>query len=1729
MEKNSLHDSGEGYEDGHEEEDGTRPWVGFEHLNTVDSSATEVNGPVQEFDETKTQLRVFDCGGQNEYADISYLFFAPHGMYLLCFDSTAPVSVDALWHTIEQLLNTRGIILLPRKLAFDSSKSHAVHASSTSAPGDPLLILPDLCGNIDLHIIATKQDLLNQNEVGAKMREHAKTLCKGLSAKFAQWFKKQPLVRQDELKEEAQLCVSEVGLLNMVLIATSSRKQMVKGVLSHIGKMLVERRAAVRSAVEKIIPAKHFRFRNAWEMLETKYRHLSNHALSEHHEKANFVVDRTAVKVMSGLSADQDVDEMMQNLHEIGALFWVNKQFALPFGQLTDFVRSLYESKPSYIDVRDDSQRAEWLRLARNNEITRNELFSRIADWRLFSASEKKLVALDISMVLDALLGVLQRGSRAPLKKIGDSIFKISHRVAQPVDFRAMLEVEFFNPFSGDAAGPLPFCAGRISDERLGDSKQNARKPLPLTDLHTHLLGMGDAHFWIKQMCGVALEQLKSRCPNRQRQRQRHERHHHQHQQPPWLPDGVALSDAFVPRANRPSTYLWFRVQCCSSQSCTHKLSLQLHFFLNLPEPASLPHSRAGADVQPFSGPGCSEHLSWLHDASEPFPACSGHCMDREAIEKIARIVNAEFPAFDCAGAACLKVSENVYLVRNINEGSDKKVEDEIVVVIQGKAVLKKKAHHFVIDGQYLGFCGYDHLLPDDLRFVELFNQTPDGALNTIDDQSRNAGKFWCQLDSYMQELSDPLCHLPRSIAHGRLSHNLVEPLSREQVAEALRLVFEKYDMLYPLASDVLFDKELVKAMNQSAKRCLPAQGKLLSRDQREELLCQLREKWFARHFTSDVVYSVDTLCEGFNVDKDLPMQLKTFHLHRHLGVEPHTRVSTFAEYIVFNARKQLFQYVVGIRNTDLLYHVLLAKPYGALDRLRNCFSMLRFDGQRMRGHEDHARHPYQACFSPEFYPRRYALKDPLYEQRLGTLDNLLDHVLSSYARNNVSYVEFSVGSNDILNPWVFRHLVDPQGLSVTARTVTYNFLFGFSRSLVHVKDGSSLTPEKAYEELEREANKDIDALLDRLLSDRENSPMYAKIDDILRKLRGKLKECLTNSAGQDQSLLLSHRVVGMDEMSDELGHPHCIFNSDGFIDVAREFEAVTGHTFGFRFHFGEGVPHSFSAMQSRSRDERQDKKLRKAKDAHMQIGMLGLAGVALRWKKKIEHDIDRLVKDGDYARLLDVLLLNFEWPLSEMQRFADHVEAAELGGMLEDRKQGLVQCLRAPSVHAASFAKAVTQLFPKVSQERQRKDLVMRLNGSQRKVFVLRNRVRVGHGVALAAPVPVPRSTRHGCYRLNAAELATAHERGAGARSSGARLDAAKKNGLNFLAWLAKRQIAIEVNITSNLFLLPGTAHGSRAKAHYACHGDFEFVAAPTDYHKHELVVFLEKSAPCVIATDNEGIFTPCKDQCCICDNHCTCISPICSSATRTKHLVLGEFDRAERQDGLITKQQRKYLEHAGHWHRFGVQFDFSKIAVHAKAPPLHWFETVGLEESNMVAEKTPCNWPHKKIMSLSWDDLENVRSFSNLVCQDLSPSTVHAQNRKAQSSAYDRENERKRHRDLAMVLFHLARHSEFLNKDFRVSSRSIFLLRRAVLDDDEEEEKKDKAPGFFTGLPTRVLFQELLAAGQIIFATPDLFWLEGHFFRRPSNQFWLDISQEHSPSGSEPSSLLQDQDERR
>jgi hypothetical protein len=185
--------------------------------------------------------------------------------------------------------------------------------------------------------------------------------------------------------------------------------------------------------------------------------------------------------------------------------------------------------------------------------------------------------------------------------------------------------------------------------------------------------------------------------------------------------------------------------------------------------------------------------------------------------------------------------------------------------------------------------------------------------------------------------------------------------------------------------------------------------------------------------FTYDVVLTLSDLAKSLGIDAPLIIEFEDLvqsKVEEKLGLHVYplpTGLASrpFRRWIVFNARKQEFRIVKGI-TVEILRQLIDVKANApalacelARAHIQNAFSMCNPDGTIPRPIDFDKFH---GSFTPEFYPRRFSLKDSLYSQRLDVLAALLVHVLKRYQAciPPIKYCELSIGIGDLCRPWVF-------------------------------------------------------------------------------------------------------------------------------------------------------------------------------------------------------------------------------------------------------------------------------------------------------------------------------------------------------------------------------------------------------------------------------------------------------------------------------------------------------------------------------------------------------------------------------------------------------------------------------------------------------------------------------------------------------------------------------------
>ena len=382
----------------------------------------------------------------------------------------------------------------------------------------------------------------------------------------------------------------------------------------------------------------------------------------------------------------------------------------------------------------------------------------------------------------------------------------------------------------------------------------------------------------------------------------------------------------------------------------------------------------------------------------------------------------------------------------------------------------------------------------------------------------------------------------------------------------------------------------------------------------------------FLELYTDDVVYHKDTILKLLGIaicdqgvdlikrkyedDQSLQCMQRIFGEH----VE-------FKNYIVFNARERMFQIVSGISNSvicDLMENDGLKDKVESF--LRNGFSLLRKDG-KPAGIPD--LETYRGNFTPEFYPRRFAMKDCIYGQRLEVLSILLNNVIHRYAKSGVLHVEFSLGVNDLCNLDVWKHL-RPEAVFASSKTnlnvgnkrvskttgkshknrgktmklcqiglkskkqnpiwsnylgcykekprdFSYYFLAAFNRQgkpgvPLWIGDHNISTKEQAINFLLAE-NMDTQ----RCTETKSIEILYNCHLEKVKEILARLNENSNLNLAQEWA----KSVVGLDWIGDEFAYPYCVFTHPLFIGEGGLVQEMMkfNKKFGIRVHCGESVP----------------------------------------------------------------------------------------------------------------------------------------------------------------------------------------------------------------------------------------------------------------------------------------------------------------------------------------------------------------------------------------------------------------------------------------------------------------------------------------------------------------------------------------------------------------------------
>jgi hypothetical protein len=333
--------------------------------------------------------------------------------------------------------------------------------------------------------------------------------------------------------------------------------------------------------------------------------------------------------------------------------------------------------------------------------------------------------------------------------------------------------------------------------------------------------------------------------------------------------------------------------------------------------------------------------------------------------------------------------------------------------------------------------------------------------------------------------------------------------------------------------------------------------------------------------------------------------------------------------YLIFDCLKGVFKEVRGIAvqrliKVEQLKSAVTGNHEGedsyVLKLLKKSFTMLGADGNHASPPE--ISHRYRMQFTPEFAPRKFALRSSILEQRLEAWMYLLHDVLKQYHSVGVRYVEFSLTSNCTESPWLlvmlgelnpvlqrevdsghrkgllqkyfsgslekrmklWKSILSQCSFSSSWRTedaVDFRFLLAWARTGVHLPSKSNCTQLSALQGLHtHHALKLI----------REQPAYMALFSQCCHEEIERPIENLVRSTHALFSALRSWRriVVGFDLHGDESGYPYCPFTSMQFATCLVHFGL------GVRVHGGENIV--FSSLQ------KVDKSIHRTFETHMHI-----------------------------------------------------------------------------------------------------------------------------------------------------------------------------------------------------------------------------------------------------------------------------------------------------------------------------------------------------------------------------------------------------------------------------------------------------------------------------------------------------------------------------------------------
>ncbi len=285
--------------------------------------------------------------------------------------------------------------------------------------------------------------------------------------------------------------------------------------------------------------------------------------------------------------------------------------------------------------------------------------------------------------------------------------------------------------------------------------------------------------------------------------------------------------------------------------------------------------------------------------------------------------------------------------------------------------------------------------------------------------------------------------------------------------------------------------------------------------------------------YDGDICFTLPCLAEAFGIPLDGGLNKWTFCKM----LDMPKLVHHFTQRLYFDAFMQQFDIAEGITAAKLLAEPQLCK------RLERCFALgATLDDSRLRRLASSWRHP---------------LKQAVCSQWLPAISAVVDHAASSAFEAGLQRVEMGVPVELLLYPWIYKYLVS-RPPKAAVQIIPVFFLAEITREATWVPSSSDGVIQPVSQRI-----KALRFLFETPLQAMQlaqNPNIFVAYEPLVQQL----KRCLAvdNRYG-DSDKGITHRLVGLDLIGDELPYPYCPFVSRLFIELCQTYHL------GCRIHCG--------------------------------------------------------------------------------------------------------------------------------------------------------------------------------------------------------------------------------------------------------------------------------------------------------------------------------------------------------------------------------------------------------------------------------------------------------------------------------------------------------------------------------------------------------------------------------